>query len=166
MPLVVCAFDPGVSPSMAIYAGPDYAPFLDTDLGVSRTRGDGKKRSDPDVATIMANLDKYGPTVGAVEIVSSRPGEGVASAARFANAAGLLEGIMLGRRMSVKRIAPVTWRKAFKMQPGKEMSRQVCARLFPGSVASFSRVKDHNVADALLMAVLLWCRESGVPVPT
>jgi len=54
-------------------------------------------------------------------------------------------------------VEPQTWQKSFKEAgewlPAEEDSRQTALRLFPGHQHLFSRVKDHNSADAALMAV-------------
>lgn len=175
MTLTVCACDPGVSLNVAIYAGPEFTPALFPDMGTKRKDSAGRDRTDPDVAAFLDTLDQYRPTIGGVEAVGPMRGkvgadgqggrQGVASTARFMKAAGLVEGVYYGRGMRVVLIAPQTWRKAFRLPAGKDQSRVACTRMFPSMAASFKRIQDHNIADALLMAVWVWCRETGSRFP-
>ena len=48
-------------------------------------------------------------------------------------------------------VSPVKWKRHFALDSDKERSRALAIRLWPG-VGLFSRVKDHNRAEAALIA--------------
>lgn len=170
--MIVLACDPGVSPALAVYGGPQFAPVVFPPLGISREtkkKVDGKtktvKRADPDEAAILSAFDTYRPDIFVIEQVGTRPDQGIASTGRFMESTGLVRGIALGKGCRVTRVLPNTWQRAFKMPKGDDISRQVCTRLFPFMADKFKLVKSHNECDALLMAVYIWCLETGTPLP-
>jgi hypothetical protein len=50
-------------------------------------------------------------------------------------------------------VAPAIWKKHFRLDPDKEKSRALALRLFAASPEHFSRKRDHNRAEASLLAV-------------
>lgn len=170
--MVVLGIDPGVAPAMALYGGPETCPLVFPPMGVSH---ESKKvvakkvktveRTDPDEASILNIMGSYKPDVAAVELVGTMPGQGISSAGRFMYSAGLVAGMALGKGCRLIKVRPQEWRKALGMQIGKDISRQTCVRLFPWMAPKFALVKNHNEADALLIAVYVYCREMGLPVP-
>ena len=95
-----------------------------------------------------------------MEHVHSMPKQGVVSTFSFGRATGAAEAALalcLPQGVPLTQVEPQTWQKSFKelgeWLPAEEDSRQTALRLFPGHQHLFSRVKDHNSADAALMAV-------------
>jgi hypothetical protein len=187
--LTVVAFDPGLSPSAAVYRGDDTFVLLQP-AGVEREITRRRKNEDgimkakkgithtPDTVTILALCRDWLPDIYVVEKVNAMPGrntdgstrvQGTASIFGLGHSAGLLEGIGHGISLNgitqVRTIRPQEWRGAWSMPEGKEQSRLVASRIFPSRAADFKLVKSHNVADPLLMAVLVWHRETGTPLP-
>lgn len=170
--MVVLGADPGTSPAFGLYGGPECCPMVFAPMGVTRDAKkvvDGKsktvQRTDPDVPGILHIIDTYRPDICAIELVGSMPGQGVSSMFRFGHASGLLEGIVQGRGIRLTKVRPQAWKKAFRMPDGKDMSRQICVRLFPFLAKDLALVKSHNQADALLLAVYAYCLETGTPFP-
>ena len=64
--------------------------------------------------------------------------------------AGLIEGTVAALRFPHELVRPHVWKKAMKTVSTKEQARATAARLYPE--ASLHRVKDHNRAEALLIA--------------
>lgn len=64
--------------------------------------------------------------------------------------AGLIEGVIQARHYPHTLVRPTDWKKAMKLTATKEQGRALAIRLFPQ--ASLGRVKDHNRAEALLIA--------------
>jgi len=64
--------------------------------------------------------------------------------------AGLIEGVVMARHYRHSLVRPADWKKALKLTNTKEQGRALAIRLFPQ--ASLGRVKDHNRAEALLIA--------------
>lgn len=178
--LTVAAFDPGNSPSCAVYRG-DGLFVLYQPMGVKRTivrrrkDKDGVERdkagitSSPDVPAILGVYQEWLPDVVVVETVGAMKGQGLASTASFMHAAGLLEGMAYGVGLNgitrLVKIRPQVWRGAWSLPEGKEQSRLVANRLFPGRAPEFRKADSHNVSDPLLMAMFMWHRETGTALP-
>jgi hypothetical protein len=187
--LTVAAFDPGNSPSAAVYRGDDrFVLFQPMGVGRSITRRrkneDGVMRdkkgvtNTPDVPALLNIYRDWLPDIAVIEQVSAmsapqkdgtRIAQGLASTASLMHAAGLLEGIAYGVSLNgitrLIKIRPQVWRRAWAMPVGKEQSRLVATRLFPSRASDFTLVKSHNVSDPLLMAVYVWHHETGTPLP-
>lgn len=189
MTLTVLSFDPGVAPSAAVYRG-DAAFVLFPPMGAAREITRRRKDADgimrakkgvtntPDIPALLDIFRTWLPDIVVVEAVNAMPGrnkdgserqQGIASVSAMMRAAGLLEGLGWGVSLNgvtrVMTVRPQVWRGAWAMPPGKEQSRLVACRLFPGRSQDFRLVASHNVADPLLMATLVWHRETGTPLP-
>jgi crossover junction endodeoxyribonuclease RuvC len=82
---------------------------------------------------------------GAIKIV-----QGGASIFSVGLTAGIIEGVVAARRYPHELVRPNVWKKAMKLTATKEQSRAFASRLYPE--ASLHRMKDHNRAEALLLA--------------
>ena len=91
----------------------------------------------------------------AVEDVGVRPGQGIASSGKFMRAAGAIEAVatMIGDSMVLVR--PQVWKKHHGLI-GTEKAASLELARWLWSEAPLKLKKDHNKADALLMA--LWLR--------
>lgn len=78
------------------------------------------------------------------------PGQHVAVTASSFLTAGIIEGVITARFYPHTLVAPKDWKKAMKLTQSKEQARAMAIRLFPG--APLSRMRDHNRAEALLIA--------------
>jgi hypothetical protein len=189
MTLTVLAFDPGNSPSAAVYRGDNrfvLYPPMGVARGITRRRKDEDgitkdvkgKTHTPDVAAILSIYQQWLPDIVVVELVSAmsspnadgtRTPQGLASTATLMHAAGLLEGVAYGVGLNgitkLVKVRPQVWRSAWSMPSGKEQSRLTAIRLFPSRATDFKLVKSHNVADPLLMAMFIWHRETGTALP-
>jgi len=168
----VLSFDPGVAPAAALYEGPGITPLIFPPMAVERPsikKVDGKQkkviRKDPDEAALLGIYNDNWPDVVSVEKVASMPGQGISSTARFMEATGMLCGMALGRGCRLIRVPPNEWQRAYKMPVGDDISRQVVVRMFPELVSYFRFKVSHNEADALLMAIYIWCKLNGKELP-
>lgn len=95
-----------------------------------------------------------------IEAVHAMPGEGVCSVFSFGKSTGTALGaIDCCHREDVIEIAPQRWQNFFRVLCGidkktrfKDVTREVAARIFPAQKELFARQKDHNTADAALLA--------------
>lgn len=89
-----------------------------------------------------------------IEKVHAMPGQGVCSMFSFGENFGHWQGILGALKIPYTLVAPQTWKKIMlkDMPKEKESSVQRCLQLYPQMVDSFKRKKDHNRADALLIA--------------
>lgn len=156
--MTVLAIDPGLSGAAAL-VGP----------GVLAVRRDFKHWED--IPQAIAELQR-GADVAVMELVHSMPGEGVASMFNFGSAAGVALGALAthgftlhqAMRRPLIEVAPLRWQNYFWTLLGtpedkrKDFdSRAVLRRFLPAADEFLVRVKDHNSADALCMAVWYQC---------
>lgn len=125
----------------------------------------------PDIARAIQDLSS-GVTHAIIELVHAMPGQGVCSMFSFGRAAGVADG---GLALSlpgiiVESVTPQKWQNYFRnkhgiLKPEPFFSRVLAIQLFPQYADLFKRVKDHNSADAVLIA--LWKAEqlSMIPLP-
>lgn len=116
------------------------------------TRGSGKVKRELDPAGLAHLLRPITDEIGlaVVERVGSMPGQGVASVFSLGHSAGVIVGVLGTLGIPVQLVAPATWKKHFTIGRDKGMSRTVASRLYP--LCNLNRVKDHNLAEALLLA--------------
>jgi crossover junction endodeoxyribonuclease RuvC len=152
-PRVVVGIDPGVSGAVVRLQGGE--------LTVARDF----KGADDVVAAVVRMVPGADFTV--VEQVHAMPGEGVCSVWTFAFATGVAVGSATAvGRLPVQRVAPQRWQKWYReglelpKAPFKLLTQSVAARLFPQQAELFRRKKDHNTADAALIA--LWAAGHGL----
>ena len=115
-----------------------------------------------DAAEWRRVIGRLKPDIAVVEVVHSMPKQGVASTFKFGMAAGLIRGVLLGAGVPIFDVAPTVWKKHFRLVGSDgEKSRALAIQRFPMSPA-LARKKDHNRAEALLIA--LWKLETDDPV--
>lgn len=153
--MIAIGIDPGLDGAVCVICGEDIE-FLDTP-----TYQDGKRRR-LDVSACASLLREFSYHVGGnrpaqvfLELVGTRPGEGAVGAFSFGRGLGNWEGILAALQIPYTLVRPQAWKAV--MMPGepkeKDASRVVARRLFPAQTEeSLSRKKDHNRADALLIA--------------
>lgn len=87
--------------------------------------------------------------VAVLEMVSSMPGQGVASTFKFGMAYGAAIAIC-ERIGNWKTVTPRVWKKSFDLSKDKSESLTLARQLWPD--APLTRVKDNGRAEALLLA--------------
>lgn len=85
-----------------------------------------------------------------IERISSMPGQGVASMFSMGDTFGCIRGVCAAMGFRVEIITPQSWKKFYRLGKDKEVVRAKAIQLFPS--APLSRKKDHNRAEALLIA--------------
>ena len=87
-----------------------------------------------------------------IEDVHAMPGQGVTSMFRFGHVAGAIEGIVAALALPVHKISPKTWQGLVRVQKSPDAGRLRAGQMFPLQADWFARKKDHNRADAALIA--------------
>jgi Holliday junction resolvasome RuvABC endonuclease subunit len=149
----VLAVDPGVSGAYALLVDDGISPPIVDDLPVV-----GNQINASEWRRAIKSLI---PDVAVVELVHSMPGQGVASTFRFGMACGIIRGVLLGAGVPIIDVTPNTWKKFFRLNNEAEKSRALACQRFP-NLPGLARKKDHNRAEALLIA--LWKLETDDPV--
>ena len=145
------AIDPGITGAVArISQGGAYEVH---DLPVmAKGKGSSKVKNQVDPAGLRRLLEPYyrdWETV-CIERIASMPGQGVASMFSMGDTFGCIRGVCAAMGFRVEIITPQSWKKHYKLGKDKEVVRAKAIELFPD--APLSRKKDHNRAEALLIA--------------
>lgn len=165
---VVVGIDPGVTGAMAAVSAvsrppelgsPDkkVEPFLDSIMDVPVDDRSGMKHVDPKpfLAWLRELKSRYGDFDVYIERAQAAPGQHVVSIFNY----GMIFGETLALASLVARdvfyVPPVTWKRRMLLTPDKELSRTRAIELF-GDLDDFKRKRDHNRAEAALLALYAW----------
>lgn len=150
MPSISIGIDPGLWGCVAVIAAPGVRVY---DTPTYLIHGKKEKR-EYDLPTMRSILECWvsDDTWVFVEAVHAMPKQGVISMFSFGRGLGLWEGMVAALKMRCTMVPPQSWQKTMLagMPKGKGSSLSVAKHLFPS--VELSRVKDHNRADALLLA--------------
>lgn len=143
---VILACDPGLSGSACRLQE-----------GRIEIRRDFKSR--PEIAQGIQQISS-GVTHAVIELVHAMPGNGICSLWSFGRATGVADGAfaLCLPELTLEEVSPQRWqrffREQFSIQKGTEFdSRALACKIFPAQSDLFKRKKDHNSADACLIAV-------------
>ncbi len=143
---IYIGIDPGVTGAIAIIYAPGDMSVYDFE--------------DGDVLSELIQISGT-PCKAVIEKVSSMPGQGVSSTFKFGTNFGQWIGRLEALGIPFDFVTPQKWKKAmFDSMPKsnvKEMSRDRARRIFPQMAEFFKRKKDHNRAEALLLAA--YCKQ-------
>lgn len=128
------------------------------------TVADGEKGRRIDGRALIHLLRQFVPAgeraVCVIEDVRPRPmgngnrqGNTIHSQGSLMRSRGIVEAVTDVARIDVHAVQPQTWKRHYGLI-GKEKAdaRDIAARLFPLQAEAFRRVKDHNRAEAALIA--------------
>jgi crossover junction endodeoxyribonuclease RuvC len=141
---MIIGIDPGLDGGLAIIDGSSIE-LLETIP--TQTKGGFIKRQ-VDAQKLSNILRVYPNLVCYLEGVASRPGQGVASVFSFGDTYGAIRGVLGALNIPVYTVSPSKWKKALEVS-SKEDSLKASKDLFPS--VQFKK-KDHNIAEALLIA--------------
>jgi Holliday junction resolvasome RuvABC endonuclease subunit len=143
----ILGIDPGLEGGLAVYA-PDT-----NDVSAIRVPviGEGSKRY-VDVNAMWAWLQMQRPTEAILERVGAMPGQGLSSTFRFGDANGSLRATVMLFGIPLFKAEPRVWKKALGLTKDGELSRQRAIEMFPQRASLFAFKKDHNLAEAALLA--------------
>lgn len=146
MTIVDCVLgvDPGVSGAIAFYWPASPHRVLAEDFPVVGGR--------LDVVALANRIRQLAPDLAVIEAVAAMPGQGVSSTFKFGRATGVLDGILGTLLIPSRSASPTVWKKHWRLDKDKEKSRALAIQLFPACATHFSRKKDHNRAEAALIA--------------
>ena len=160
-PLVIVAADPGTPLTVAVWSPQTRRLDFIEGEAIAVQRKVGKTRrwenepmllADRVEATCFQDNDKV---EAVVEAAAPRPGQGITSTASYIGSAWLFRGVMAGLGVPPRVVTPTIWKREMKLSADKELSRKRAIELFPDHVTLFARKKDHNRAEAALLAVWL-----------
>ena len=160
--MIVIGIDPGLTGSLAMIGHRGVFEAIH-DMPVMQ-RGGGKSfvknqvngsQLEELLSGWLANEDKNAIHFF-IETPIAFPGQQVAVTASTFLTAGLIEGVIQARHYPHTLVRPQDWKKALGLTSNKEQARARAIRLYPEAAPLLSRVKDHNRAEALLIARYGW----------
>jgi crossover junction endodeoxyribonuclease RuvC len=157
--------DPGINGALAaLICGDSEGPAFISDAIDIPTMADGKNR-EVDVLGIeewvlrlpekpaRAFIENVTPMPSFEKPGVKRRSMGAASAFRFGGAAYALRTVFRMMRIKVELTHPATWKAHFQLRGGdKESSRLLALRMHPEAAHLLRRMKDHQRAEAMLLA--------------
>lgn len=142
--------DPGITGAIAVI---NESHVFVVDIPVmANGKGKSKVKNQANAAALTDYLEgfRYCGYAVYLERVSSMPGQGVASMFSMGDTFGCIRGVCSALDFPVHVITPQEWKKHYKLGRDKEIVRAKAIELYPD--APLSRKKDHNRAEALLIA--------------
>lgn len=152
--MIHIGIDLGVSGAIAFIPG-SRAPFV-VDMPVVRYSATGfvKNAIDPHTLARLLRANTEGiditPCNVYIERVNAFPGQGVSSMFSLGMSYWGAYSVCAALGLPIQLIEPKEWKGFFKLAKDKALSRGLAQRLFPQ--CDLGRVKDHNRAEALLIA--------------
>ena len=148
--MIVVGIDPGCYGALSGMAG-DVLQRVH-DMPILKVRRGKSDKAEVDGYALGRLLQDLQPDLVVVEQVGGMTGQSASAAFNFGRAAGAVEYAAKALGYRVELVAPQTWRKALRVNPGKDGSRAMAARLWPAQAGWFARVKDDGRAESALIA--------------
>lgn len=118
-------------------------------LKIRRGKTDKAEVDGYELGRLLRRLD---PQVVIVEQVGGVQGQAAGASFNFGRAAGAPEYAAKALDIRVEMVSPITWKKALRVNAGKDGSRAMAQKLWPSQAARFARKKDNDRAEAALIA--------------
>ena len=158
MTTMVMGIDPGLSGGIAMLKESGLVATAEMPIAM-KGAGTGKVKNEVNGAALNILLREWvagqsDEVIVVVEQVSSMPEQGVASVMSLGDSRGCIRGVIAARGYPMHWVTPQRWKKHFGLQADKELARAKAIQLYPE--APLSRKRDHNVAEAILIARFGW----------
>ncbi len=140
--------DPGLSGAVVLINRPRQ---LISDYDIPTVRVGNRRKID---YRRLFDIVNCSPDFALIEQVHSMPRQGVASTFSFGAAYGACCMALAASGAPWRQITPQAWKKQLSMPKGKDAARAVASQLMPWASDRWPRVKDHNIAEAALLAYL------------
>lgn len=148
---LVLGIDPGLSGAVAVLRG-DSVELLE-DLPVVQF-SNARIKNRIDAASLAEILRPFAGEIGLAVVgrTAARPGEAPSGSYSFGYTSGVIAGVLGTLQIPVTLPMPAVWKRAMSLSPDKNLSRSRAIELYPAIAPKLSRIKDHDRAEAVLMA--------------
>jgi hypothetical protein len=144
--------DPGLDGAIGVLKDGNYHAVFDMPV-ISKGTGSVKREVDPaGLASIIFEFDESRTCV--IERVNAMPKQGSSSTFSLGDSFGCARAVVATIGIGVSYVAPVTWKKHFKLPSDKETSRALAVRMYPAAPLNLKKHADR--AEALLLARWLY----------
>jgi crossover junction endodeoxyribonuclease RuvC len=162
-PIRIAGIDPGCYGALALLIGDRLSNVVDMPF-LKLQRGKSEK-AEIDGYALGDLFRAMRPDIVVVEAVGGMTGQSAAASFNFGRAAGAPEYAAKALGLRVERVHPITWKRALKINGGKDGARDAAMRLWPGHADRFARVKDDGRAEAALIAEWFRRSQTANPIP-
>lgn len=150
--------DPGITGAIGVLFPDGRAEVHDIPTVVS---GKGTVKREIDAHALAGLLDLFIGKRAVLERTSAMPGQGVASMFSMGVSRGVILGVLGALAVPYVEVQPARWKAYFNLLGAdKDRSRTIALQLFPECAPQLARKKDHNRAEALLLARYLQERKA------
>ena len=153
----VIGVDPGKDGAMALLC--DGKLITTSDIPLWNV--DGKKCVDPrqleqDIEELLAMAEAENPSGTSIIVLEKAqvmPRQGGASGFEYGRTNGIIEGVCWNARVPMYYVRPNNWKKRAKLGKDKDDALDRARQMFPHLCDEFRRKRDHDRAEAALIAV-------------
>ncbi len=146
----IIGIDPGITGAIAVIDDSELICVYDFPL----IRAKKRNVLDPYALGLLFDTLLPGAAFCVFENVHAMPRDGKVQAFNFGHATGLAEGLIVASMIPIKMAEPGVWKTMMGLGRDKEKSRLKAIEYFPLSSQLFARKKDHNRAEAVMLALL------------
>jgi crossover junction endodeoxyribonuclease RuvC len=139
--LTIVGVDPGLNGAFAVWQDGDIIRLDDIP----------RFEKSLNAYAFQAELARWRIDLAMIEEVGPMPKQGVSSTFTFGRAYGTIEGVFGALQVPVQHVRPRVWQKHFSLT-ARTSALEKAVRLFPEWEPGLRRKKDHNRADAILIA--------------
>lgn len=153
--MITIGIDPGLTGAIGVLSDGVFVAVYDMPT-VAKGSGSVKREVDPAglISLLREQVEPDAAVSVVLERVNAMPGQGVSSVFSLGDSFGSARSSIAACRYEMHYVAPVSWKKHFKLERDKELSRALAVKLFPTAPLNLKKYSDR--AEALLMARWLW----------
>lgn len=146
--------DPGVTGAMAVLSCEKLAVIADIPNMKQKI---GKFNAtvlnlEAFAATFIGLVNLYAIARVCIEDVHTMPKQGIVTSGRLMEAFGAAKGLAAALELELVLVPPRQWKTAMRLSSDKKESLDLARRMFPMQNHLFTRERDHNRAEAALLA--------------
>lgn len=149
----IVGIDVGVTGAIAFINQHDPSDYIVLDIPAELKVTNGKKRRSVDFASLVTLLEEYLPEIATcfVEAVHPMHTNGSIASFKLGQSYGGVVGVLTALKLPVSLVTPQVWKKHHNLLKKDKSIALAYARSFYGT-SRLNRAKDHNRAEALLIA--------------
>lgn len=150
--ILIVGVDPGKQGAIA-FLDPRTMALSIEDMPMTKSTTGKDELDYRALGRLLQPTNAYHRCIGVLEKVATRPGEGSVGAFSFGQSYGALRMALVGHGYEDRYVTPAVWKKHFRLNKDKGISRSYAASRFPDYSGLFARVKDDGRAEAALIAL-------------
>ena len=144
--------DPGIHGALAFIVIAEDGPRVADAIDLPTIGTKAKERVN--VHAVQEWILQHGPFHAFIERGQAMPRQGASSGYKFGRAVGAIEATVALCNVPLEIVEPSVWKRALRLKgKDKEGSRQKALELFPHAQHLLARKKDHQRAEAMLIAL-------------